>query len=326
MAARWESLVHTPLTIRCRVRAALRDSSRPILVGPWCSEVGFELLYWIPFLRKTLGDAGIDPARVIAASRGGAEPWYSGIADTYYDLMDAKSHAEYLSYTTTREAQQGVKKQLDLVACERALINELSSDFEDPVVFHPSLMYRLFAAVWRGMKPVEYALERCHHVPMDRNLPLPEGCPFGDEPYAAIKLYRSDAWPQNESSAAFVRDLLASLASRMPVVVLQAGFDMDDHRDHSLPDGVRIIDASPWIEPRTNLAVQSAIVAHASELHTTYGGFAYLGALLGVPTTAYYSNDGFVADHLQVSNQIFSGPGFAAIRERRIVDGALASE
>ena len=23
----------------------------PILVGPWLSEVGFELLYWIPLLR-----------------------------------------------------------------------------------------------------------------------------------------------------------------------------------------------------------------------------------------------------------------------------------
>ena len=31
--------------------------SEPILVGPWLGEVGFELLYWIPFLRWFARDA-----------------------------------------------------------------------------------------------------------------------------------------------------------------------------------------------------------------------------------------------------------------------------
>ena len=34
-----------------RELAALASKPEPILVGPWLGEVGFELLYWIPFLR-----------------------------------------------------------------------------------------------------------------------------------------------------------------------------------------------------------------------------------------------------------------------------------
>ena len=43
----------------------------PILVGPWLSEVGSELLYWIPMLRWIKERFGLDPAdRVVVVSRG----------------------------------------------------------------------------------------------------------------------------------------------------------------------------------------------------------------------------------------------------------------
>ena len=55
----------------------LGRSGRPIIVGPWLSETGFELLYWIPFLAwaKTYGN--FDPEQLVVVSRGGAAPWYS---------------------------------------------------------------------------------------------------------------------------------------------------------------------------------------------------------------------------------------------------------
>jgi len=320
MAARWESLVHTPLAIQRRIRLALRDRQRAVLIGPWSSEVGFELLYWIPFLRKLFGEAGISPGRVIAVSRGGAAPWYHDLADRYHDLMEPFSHDEYLEYTHQREREQGVKKQLDQVACERVLLAQLSDEFDQPIVFHPSLMYRLFAAVWRGMRPTDFALDRCRHVPVPRQQELPEDFPLRSQSYSAVKLYCSDAWPDNEKNREHIRRLLAELAKRQPLVVLQASFAMDEHRDHAVPAGVEIIDASRWLEPRTNLAVQTAIVAHAAELHTTYGGFAYLGGLLDTPTRAYYSRDGFVKEHLEFSSRVFAENGFAEIEHRHLAE------
>ncbi len=34
-----------------RELAAIAAGTRPIAVGPWLGEVGFELLYWVPFVR-----------------------------------------------------------------------------------------------------------------------------------------------------------------------------------------------------------------------------------------------------------------------------------
>ena len=47
------------------------SSGRTIVAGPWLSEVGFETLYWVPFLRWVKAAFRLDPSRVVAVSRGG---------------------------------------------------------------------------------------------------------------------------------------------------------------------------------------------------------------------------------------------------------------
>ena len=66
----------------------LAASSRPILIGPWRSEVGFELLYWIPFLQAFRQRFKIPRDRLIAIGRGGSACWYdtAGSADLYEHL------------------------------------------------------------------------------------------------------------------------------------------------------------------------------------------------------------------------------------------------
>src|SRR4051794_8053845 len=62
--------------------------ARTVVVGPWLSEVGFEALYWIPFLRWVKAAFRLDPARVVAVSRGGVASWYDGIAGRYVEIWD----------------------------------------------------------------------------------------------------------------------------------------------------------------------------------------------------------------------------------------------
>ncbi len=64
-----------------RVEQFLRHD-RPIIVGPWTGEVGFELLYWVPFVRWSVARYGIPPERLFVVSRGGAAPWYGRLART----------------------------------------------------------------------------------------------------------------------------------------------------------------------------------------------------------------------------------------------------
>jgi hypothetical protein len=54
------------------------------------------------------------------------------------------------------------------------------------------------------------------------------------------------------------------------------------------------------VTPEDNLAVQTKIVARARELVATYGGFSYLGPMLGVPTRALYTQEAFQRVHLDV--------------------------
>ena len=57
---------------------ALDDVARgqgPIVVGPWTGEVGFEVLYWIPFLEWFRTRWHVSPDRLVIMSRGGVESW-----------------------------------------------------------------------------------------------------------------------------------------------------------------------------------------------------------------------------------------------------------
>jgi hypothetical protein len=59
--------------------AAVARGRHPIIAGPWVSEGGFEILYWIPFLRWFEDRYRVDPKRVVAMSRRGVAAWYSDV-------------------------------------------------------------------------------------------------------------------------------------------------------------------------------------------------------------------------------------------------------
>ena len=63
--------------------AAVARSGRPIVVGPWLAEVGYEVLYWLPFLRWFQDAHQVPRDRVIALSRGGLEAAYREYAATF---------------------------------------------------------------------------------------------------------------------------------------------------------------------------------------------------------------------------------------------------
>jgi hypothetical protein len=79
---------------------------------------------------------------------------------------------------------------------------------------------------------------------------------------------------------------------------------LDEHREW-VPTGPRIHDCSAWVTPQNNLAVQTALVAKARALVCTYGGFSYLGPMLGVPTLAIHTRDAFSPVHLAVLRAAF---------------------
>ena len=125
-----------------RELAVLLDGTHPVIVGPWLAEVGYEVLYWIPFLRWVSAAYQLDPARVTVMSRGGVAAWYEGIGSRYVEIWDLITPEEF----ARRNAERGDLKQLSGSSLEADLIAAAGRDgsLVGARMLHPSLMFRLF--------------------------------------------------------------------------------------------------------------------------------------------------------------------------------------
>ncbi len=273
----------------------LARGSGPILVGPWAGEVGFELIYWIPFLRWAMGRAAIDPARVTVLSRGGVRSWYDGLASEYVEVLDYATPDEFRERTAVSRKQRG------LTDFDRALFSRVQRGQGTAYgLIHPAMMYALFYPYWRREAPLarvaRYARFRRHVAP-------PLGAIGGRLParYTAVRFYFSDCFPDTLENRRFSASAVRALAARGDVVVLHAGGRLDDHSDLDATAGgrVHVVDAGASL--RDNLEVQSAVIARADAFAGTYGGFSYLAPLYGVPTVAFYSRQTFQVSHLHAA-------------------------
>ncbi len=104
--------------------AAVAQGRGPIVAGPWLSEVGFECLYWVPFLRWFEDRYRVDADRVIAVSRGGVAEWYADVAGRYVEIFDEMTPAAFAQRNAERRDrdQSGGQKQLSAGALDRELI------------------------------------------------------------------------------------------------------------------------------------------------------------------------------------------------------------
>src|SRR5207244_3478824 len=66
----------------------LVDGSDPILFGPWTSEVGYEALYWLAFVRWVKMHYRLKTDRLAVMSRGGVASWYADVTPRYVEIFD----------------------------------------------------------------------------------------------------------------------------------------------------------------------------------------------------------------------------------------------
>jgi hypothetical protein len=270
---------------------------RRLLVGPFLGEVGFELLYWIPVVRRLLAEHGVPPERVTVLTRGGAGGWYRDCAEQSVDVLDLIPPDRYLEELVERRRRGGDAKQFFPDPLDSRLASLAIELIGDAAVVHPLLMFSRMRFVLEGLEPPERATALADYGSLAREeRPLPPACPAE---YVAVKLYFSDSFPDEPVSRELAARLLEGLTEGSDVVVLTSGQQLDEHREW-VPAGRRIHNSSSWVTPQDNLAVQTAVVAGARALVSTYGGFSYLGPLLGVPTVAFHSNDQFNGVHLSV--------------------------
>ncbi len=297
----------------------------PILAGPWLGEVGFELLYWVPFLRWCADCLELAPERMVIMSRGGTASWYRSFASRYVDVFDQMSSQRFRDQHDARVRELGEQKQNRVTAFDRELVETAmrGAHVTDWSLLHPSRMYELLNPYWWGHQ----SGDRVHaHVRYAR---LPEPPPSGihgmPARYVAVKFYFNDCFPANAQNRAFAREVLRALAARGPVVALSTGLNLDDHGGERVEAyGVRHLPEG--IDPARNLEVQSAAVAGAEAFVGTYGGFSYIAPFYGVKSLAFYSDPGgFSQKHLQMARSAFDAIGAAGMLDVRDTKNGVGS-
>ena len=289
-----------------RIGELLRHD-RPIVVGPWTGEVGFELLYWVPFVRWVVTTYGIAPERLLVVSRGGVKEWYGNLASRYADVFSYFSPDEFRAATEEAKKQRLVGK-FDAVVLKRILA---AHDLGRADLLHPGMMYRLFMPFWRQIAPISrvdrytsYSRIEPHDDSVLRSLP---------EKYVAARFYFSSCFPDTPANRAHIDSIISAISREVPVVLLNTPFAVDDHRDVAAAGGrVQTIDPT-HMAPEHNLAVQTAVIARAQAFVGTYGGYSYLAPFCGVPSLAFYSAQTFKVHHLHAAQHVFEGLGSASV-------------
>jgi len=287
----------------------LGRQDRPIIVGPWLTETGFELLYWIPFLAWAKAYGNLRDDQLIVVSRGGAAPWYRGITSNYHDILSFFSPDEFRTRNDARVVEQkGRFKHIDISDFDNDIIDRVrhARGLGKVKVLHPSLMYNLFTVFWRQQAPITLveAFSVFRALP---KLPLGDLAPHLPDEYVAVKFYANAALPENAANNAFIATLLGELTQKTDVVLLNTSDRYDDHADFTPAARQRLHRVEHLMRPENNLEVQTRIICNARAFLGTYGGFSYLAPFYGTDTATFYSQpNAFRFDHLELAKRVFS--------------------
>jgi hypothetical protein len=298
----------------------------PVIAGPFTGEVGFELLYWIPFVRWAVKEFPELRGRLVVVSRGGVADWVEGLDARYVDILTLFSTQEFALHREQSDKQREVA-EFELQVVERV---KRHFGFDTAGLMHPLLFneaYFRFLKINQNAYPkmVEHADGYADgltsvYAPIE---PPPLGPLEGHLPdsYVAIRFYSSLSFPDDEEGRRFTSNLIERLSRRTSVVMLGHRFDLDEHRDiqGELPENVISVDH--LMQPDNNLALQTAVVGNARAFVGTYGGFAYLAPYLGVPSVSFSTDRSHTHPwHYDLADRVFEGPGWGGFVAMRSTD------
>ena len=129
---------------------------RLLVAGPWLSEVGFETLYWVPFLHwlKTAFHLDPEPPRRRVARRrrlAGTRAWPTATSRSGTRSIPRSSRG-----ATPRAASPSSTSPSRARSRDPAIASPGGSARSDFDVLHPGLMYRLFTLYWSGQRAMGF--------------------------------------------------------------------------------------------------------------------------------------------------------------------------
>jgi hypothetical protein len=286
----------------------------------------------VPFVQAL----GLDPSRLIPVTRGGAGSWYG--TPTSVELYDLREPKAIRIENALQHARTGMLKQNRVTPFDRAILKDAAkaAGLTKYHVLHPSWMYTLLRPFWEGKTGLEWvwpyltrpttqdgqtfrAVDRLTSPQVPDGLKLPPR-------FVAARFYLRATFPYSDATLQAARTCIQQVASAdQPVILLNAGVHADEHLDlelTGLPHVYRLKDLCV-VEPRTNLALQTAVLNQAQGFLGTYGGLAQLALRLGKPSVSFYwhwQGTALAHKHLSEALALHTGVPFLTVR---LADAAL---
>lgn len=286
----------TPRAQSLYLRAFLRylkTARGPIVLGPFRSELGFEALYWLPFLSWALKHASIPTERCIALSRGGMGHLYP--AAHQVDLYALRGVDAVRLENQVDIERRKILKQTTVTKWDVSVAREAVERVHKPGTrwhwIHPSWMYWLFDGFWHERVTFPHVARHAIFDP----LPVP-ALPAGmnlPEKFIAVRFYERATLPLQPEIKAVLREMVLRLAKVRPVVVLSQPYFVDDHVD--LPMTGDNIFLLPPVKPEENLLLQASVLARCTAFVGTYGGVAQWALRYKKPSLSVYAHFGGTA-------------------------------
>lgn len=300
--------------------ARLRSSNLPVVIGPWTSEVGHELLYWIPFLETLRAHGVIDPRRAYAVSRGGNASWYGNIADHYYNVfwdLDPHDYRQQVS----NERDGNLEKRLIIDRVDRQVLHRAVEHFglDRYHVLHPMIMNILLMPVWKGRLPTELESKYLTFRPfVDEPIDLEKAGIFLDDSRECVAVkFHFNYWnfrpdPKNIER---VNRLVDVLTDRYNVLLLQLSSSIDNHEFPAIAGRRHVIDCST-MPIADNLRVQTSLIRRAKYSVTALSGFSLLPAFVGRKSISFYS-ESYNNTHFETARRLYDAlsPGGWEVRD-----------
>ena len=292
------------VSVRRALRSAASGGDR-IFLGPWLSEVGYEALYWVPFVRWFTRHYDLDPDRIIALSRGGVSAWYGGISAQYVEQFDLFTPQEFSARNEARRGEAD-QKQLALSAFDEEILARARARLalDDARVCHPSAMFRLLRQFWLGNDSLQSVLDYTEYAPVTGVAPV-ELPPLPDQ-FVAVKFYTGRALMDTPRHRELLRALVERISRKYPIVTLNTNLALDDHEDYVFQNIPGVIALDRWMTPQNNLGVQTEVIRRASRFVGTCGSLAWLAPMLGTDTLAVYADDHFLTPHLYAARHAYA--------------------
>ena len=187
----------------------LRKTSGPILIGPWISEVGFEVLYWVPFLNWAIKAYGLESRRLIVVSRGGAQLWYQHLDERSTSTSSICSPSRSIGRgNEERWSERGHQKQFDVTGMEREILDRARKKLglEQAELLHPSLMYKLLRFFWYEKASVRLLTAAHRLPPADARRDAADELKDLPEDYVAVRFYFRPSFPDTPENRRFAAE------------------------------------------------------------------------------------------------------------------------